>query len=136
MAISIVKKIFGTKSDREVKTLYTIVEEINNIYKSLSNKSDNELIERTEEFREKLLLMADAATNEAKSQDLSKDDIKEKIHSSEQLVLEEILPEAFAIVKETCRRLKGETWNVVGQPITWEMIPYDVQRVGAVVLHR
>ena len=75
MAISIVKKIFGTKSDREVKTLYTIVEEINNIYKSLSNKSDNELIERTEEFREKLLLMADAATNEAKSQDLSKDDI-------------------------------------------------------------
>ncbi|MFL3051411.1 MAG: preprotein translocase subunit SecA [Candidatus Neomarinimicrobiota bacterium] len=136
MAISIVKKIFGTKSDREVKTLYSIVEEINHIYKDLSNKTDNDLIQRTEEFREKLLLTADAATNEAKSQDLSKDESKDKIYSSEQLVLEEILPEAFAIVKETCRRLKGETWNVVGQPTKWEMIPYDVQLVGAVVLHR
>ncbi len=87
MAISIVKKIFGTKSDREVKTLYSIVEEINHIYKDLSNKTDNDLIQRTEEFREKLLLTADAATNEAKSQDFSKDESKDKIYSSEQIVL-------------------------------------------------
>ncbi|MBF88166.1 MAG: preprotein translocase subunit SecA [Candidatus Marinimicrobia bacterium] len=136
MALSIVKKIFGTKSDREVKTIYSIVDDINHIYKSLSSKSDNELLQRTAEFREEISLAADKIANDTINQDLSKEDLQEKIHLSEQLVLEEILPEAFAIVKETCRRLKGETWKVVGQPIKWEMIPYDVQLVGAVVLHR
>jgi preprotein translocase subunit SecA len=46
-----------------------------------------------------------------------------------------ILPEAFAVVKEACRRLCGQTWNVVGHPIKWDMIPFDVQLLGGIVLH-
>jgi preprotein translocase subunit SecA len=48
---------------------------------------------------------------------------------------DDLLPEAFAVVKAACRFLVGKTWDVVGIPITWEMVPYDVQVAGAVVLH-
>ncbi|MFQ5570562.1 MAG: preprotein translocase subunit SecA [Rhodothermales bacterium] len=51
-------------------------------------------------------------------------------------VLEEILPEAFAVVKETCRRMVGKTWEAGGTTITWDMIPYDVQMVGGIALHQ
>ena len=50
--------------------------------------------------------------------------------------MNEILPEAFAIVKETCRRLVGQQWSVAGQNIKWDMVPYDVQIIGAIILHR
>ena len=50
--------------------------------------------------------------------------------------LAEILPEAFAVVKDTCRRLIGRDIVVTGQPMTWDMIPYDVQLIGAIALHR
>ncbi|HLT46542.1 MAG TPA: preprotein translocase subunit SecA [Rubricoccaceae bacterium] len=50
--------------------------------------------------------------------------------------LEEILTEAFAVVKETCRRMVGKTWEAGGSEITWDMVPYDVQLIGGIVLHR
>ncbi len=50
--------------------------------------------------------------------------------------LDEILPEAFAVVKETCRRMIGEEWTAGGTVIEWNMVPYDVQLVGGIVLHR
>ena len=136
MAVSLLKKFFGTKSDREVKNLYTTVEEINRIYETLADRSDEELVSRTGEFQAKVREVAEAAEQEAKEQGLSKEAIKEKVHAAEQVVLNEILPEAFAMVKDTCRRLMGEEWKIVGQPVKWDMIPYDVQLVGAVILHR
>src|SRR5262249_45758027 len=48
---------------------------------------------------------------------------------------DELLPEAFAAVKEACRRLCGRTWEVVGIPLTWDMVPYDVQLIGGIMLH-
>ena len=51
-------------------------------------------------------------------------------------VLEEILPEAFAVVKDACRRLLEREITVTGQKMTWDMIPYDVQLIGAIILHR
>lgn len=51
-------------------------------------------------------------------------------------VLDELLPEAFAVIKETCRRLLGQTWEAGGAEITWNMVPYDVQLLGGVVLHQ
>jgi preprotein translocase subunit SecA len=47
----------------------------------------------------------------------------------------ELLPEAFAAVKQTCKRLVGKSWRVCDQEIRWDMIPYDVQLIGGVVLH-
>ena len=51
-------------------------------------------------------------------------------------VLEDLLPEAFATVKEACRRLVGTPITVTGQEMTWDMVPYDVQLIGGVALHR
>jgi preprotein translocase subunit SecA len=51
-------------------------------------------------------------------------------------VLEEILPEAFAVLKDTCRRFVGQKWKVAGSEIEWDMIPYDVQLIGAVAMHQ
>ena len=51
-------------------------------------------------------------------------------------VLDQLLPEAFAVVKSTCERLVGKSWTVAGNKITWDMVPYDVQLMGGVVLHQ
>ena len=45
-------------------------------------------------------------------------------------------PKAYAVLKDTCRRFVGKSWKVAGDEITWNMIPYDVQLVGAIVLHQ
>ncbi|MDD4857985.1 MAG: preprotein translocase subunit SecA [Candidatus Krumholzibacteria bacterium] len=50
--------------------------------------------------------------------------------------LDSILPEAYGLAYEACRRLVGRTWDVVGHPLTWDMVPFDVQIAGAIVLHR
>ena len=50
-------------------------------------------------------------------------------------VLDELLPEAFATVREACRRLLGTTVMVTGHELTWDMVPYDVQLIGGIVLH-
>jgi preprotein translocase subunit SecA len=64
------------------------------------------------------------------------DDLEDEWLDAAEDVLEEILPEAFAVVKETCRRLKGQQWTAGGATITWDMVPYDVQLIGGIVLHR
>ncbi len=48
---------------------------------------------------------------------------------------DELMPEAFGLVYEACRRHLGKSWKVVGHDITWEMVPFDVQIGGAIVLH-
>ncbi|MDX1547626.1 MAG: preprotein translocase subunit SecA, partial [Rhodothermales bacterium] len=50
--------------------------------------------------------------------------------------LEEILPQAFAVVKDACRRMVGREWEAGGATIRWDMVPYDVQLLGGVALHR
>ena len=50
--------------------------------------------------------------------------------------LDEILPDAFAVVKDTCRRLVGQTWDVAGNKIIWDMVPFDVQLIGGITLHQ
>ena len=49
--------------------------------------------------------------------------------------LEDILPEAFAVVKDACRRLMGREILVTGQKLVWDMVPYDVQLMGGIALH-
>ena len=58
-----------------------------------------------------------------------------EILKAEQGALDLIMVEAFAIVKDVSRRMSGSSWRVSEQEITWEMIPYDVQLIGAVILH-
>ncbi|MEE9165858.1 MAG: preprotein translocase subunit SecA [Candidatus Neomarinimicrobiota bacterium] len=136
MTSAVVKRLFGTKSDREIRHFLPQVEEINSIYVTLEGKSQDELRARTEEFREMISRRREEAESEADANGLTDEKKEDYLFEAQNNVLDEILPEAFAMVKETCRRLMGQTWNMVGQPTTWEMIPYDVQLVGAIVLHR
>ena len=64
------------------------------------------------------------------------DALQEQLNEEYEAILDELLPEAFAVVKSTCERLVGKSWTVAGNKITWEMIPYDVQLIGGVVLHQ
>jgi preprotein translocase subunit SecA len=107
----VVTKIFGTKHERDVKRINPTVREINEVYETLHSLSDFELRAKTTEFKERL---------------------------KEGETVDEILPEAFAVVKEVCRRLveREASWYVCGIKTDWNMIPFDVQLVGAVVIHQ
>ena len=64
------------------------------------------------------------------------DALEDEWHDRVEGELNAILPEAFAVMKETCRRMVGETWRAGGSVIEWDMIPYDVQLLGGIVLHQ
>ncbi|PSQ97737.1 MAG: preprotein translocase subunit SecA [Bacteroidetes bacterium SW_9_63_38] len=64
------------------------------------------------------------------------DELEEEWQDTVEDILWDLLPEAFAVIKETCRRMLGETWTAGGSKVEWEMVPYDVQLLGAVVLHQ
>jgi len=64
------------------------------------------------------------------------DALEDEWHDTVEDILWDILPEAFAVVKETCRRMLGETWTAGGSQIEWGMVHYDVQLLGGIVLHQ
>lgn len=64
------------------------------------------------------------------------DDLEGEWLDAAEDVLDDVTAEAFAVVKETCRRFKGKTWEAGGSTIEWDMVPYDVQLLGGLVLHR
>ena len=135
MLQTILKKVFGTKSDRDTKELVPIVDEINEIYDALQTKSDNDLINRTKEFNLEIASAREVAQKYAKENISDNEKADKHVINAEHEKLDEILPEAFAIVKEACRRTMGKSWRIMGQEISWEMIPYDVQILGGIVLH-
>ncbi len=110
--LGFLKTIFGGKTDRRAATLAKFqpdVERINAHFATLAELDDEALKAKTGEFQARL---AGGATTE------------------------EILHEAYAVVKETCRRLSGTEYTVMGRPMVWDMVPYDVQLIGALALHR
>ena len=127
-------KIFGTKSDREIKKLSPVINQINQFYESLSSKTDEELVEKTKELKTFVIKSREDAENSV-SVNMDKTERNRRILKAEQGALGLIMVEAFAMVKETCRRMCGSSWKVSGQEISWEMIPYDVQLLGAITLH-
>src|SRR6185503_11185599 len=114
----IVKKLIGSKNDREVRKLRPLVAKINEIETGLQSKPDEYLREKTAEWKTR-------CAGHCGAQD------KEKLEQ----ILDEILPEAFAVVKNACRRLCGQEITVRGHPLKWEMIPFDVQLIGGYALH-
>ena len=134
--VNILKKIFGTKSERDVKSIQHLVDDINAIYKTMDGKSDDDLVSRTSEMRNEIISARETTKKKAKAKGLETEEFNKVTLEVETAKLDEFLPEAFAIVKETCRRLMGQSWRIVGQEITWEMIPYDVQLIGAIALHQ
>ncbi|MFM8569649.1 MAG: preprotein translocase subunit SecA, partial [Candidatus Kapaibacterium sp.] len=150
----LLKKVFGTKHDRDVKEMLPVVEEINSIYATLSGLSDEDLRAKSDALRARIAeAKKDHETvREELRAELQKDtvthderlDIYKSIEDSEKAeygmvaeLLDEMLPEAFALVKETARRLteRKHTYHVSGQGQTWAMVHYDVQLMGGIVLH-
>ena len=114
----ILKKILGSKNQREIRRLHPIVHAINAFDEQLKVLSDDELRAKTAAWNAELSAIEDPETLARR--------------------LEEVLPEAFAVVKNAARRLteRQETFSVCDQPMTWNMVHFDVQLIGGIVLHR
>ncbi|HRI58145.1 MAG TPA: preprotein translocase subunit SecA [Saprospiraceae bacterium] len=180
-----IKKILGTKQDRDLKQYLAYVADINNNFEQYQRLSNDDLRSKTLEFRERIseyLKDIDAEIAALNQQALDADDFNEKERLFKEVdemrkdrdksledVLLSILPEAFAVVKETSRRFSqnetltvtatdhdralaakaGKTyvtiegdqaiwqnkWTAAGGEITWNMVHYDVQLIGGMVLH-
>jgi preprotein translocase subunit SecA len=109
-----------------------LVEEINQISADLEERPQEYLVERLGEIRQEIDDARDAVTQ--RMQDSTERD--EEIYKAEQDTLDRRMAEVFAIVKDACRRMVGQDFKVVGQAMTWDMIPFDVQLLGAIVLHK
>lgn len=182
---NVLKKFFGNKSDRDIKEILPIVEKIKEAYTIVQKLSNDELRAKTHEIRTKIQESFNEETTQIKNLRLKLEDEstdvlqKEKIYDEideiEKLIdgkiedtLNEVLPEAFAIAKDTARRLaenktievtandfdkdlaatkdfvdiEGEkaiyhnSWSAGGTTVTWNMIHYDVQLIGGIILHQ
>lgn len=183
---SVLGKILGSKSDRDLKEIQPILQKINSIYPTLSGISNDELRARSDGFRKRI--QAEVETERARISELNQlleanpemdflekeahfeeiDQVKKKIVEGIERALEEILPEAFAVIRETARRLstnaelrvtasefdrelattrdyvriEGQeavfknSWSAAGSMVTWDMVHYDVQLIGGIMLHR
>ena len=125
--------------------------EINRYYAEYESLTDQQLRAKTDEFKERI---ADATAEvageleELRAEKRSSEDPDHREQLSVRIgeleerhleiledTLEEILPEAFAVVKDTCRRLVGTEVHFAGTSAVWDMVPYDVQLVGGISLH-
>ena len=109
--------MFGSKHQREARKLWPLVEEINRLAGDLQALTDEQLAARTGGFRQHI-----AGERQSGREDRE--------------ILDDLLPEAYAVVKEACRRNLGRSWKVVGIEKTWDMVPFDVQLLGGIVLHQ
>ncbi|MGN0003083.1 MAG: preprotein translocase subunit SecA [Sphingobacterium composti] len=183
--LKFLSKLFGSKSERDIKSIQPIVEKIKGEYSKLTNLSHDELRAKTIEFKSRIqeyLKEIDAEISELKGKaDDQSVDISEKTEVYEKIdklkkdrdkkleeVLADILPEAFAVVKETARRFTenevvevtatdfdrelaarkpnvtivgdksqwANKWLAAGNEVTWNMVHYDVQLIGGIVLHQ
>ena len=134
--MSLLTTIFGTKSGREIKKIQPLVNQINDLYNTLEGKDDSYLAQRTKELQRDVQNKIQSIESK-KLKDISDRKEVQKIRAEiEKEVLDDILVEAFALVKHASRLLCGKEWIAVGQKIKWEMIPYDEQLIGGVVLHQ
>ncbi len=181
---SILKVFVGDKSQKDIKLIQPLVTKIKGFESSLASLSHDQLRAKTSEFKtkikearslidtkiESLKAEAEQITDIDKREDVYNtiDALEKEAYEATEKVLHDILPEAFAVVKETAKRFKENTsiavtatpldrelsatksyitlegdsavwansWNAAGKEITWDMIHYDVQLIGGIVLHQ
>ncbi len=106
--LGVIKKIFGTAQSRRLNQFQKIVSQINEIEKTYQVLPEDVIRQKTAHFRKRI---------------------------AEGETLDGLLPEAYALVKNVCRRLCGTTIEVSGYSQKWDMVPYDVQLLGAIAMH-
>jgi preprotein translocase subunit SecA len=149
--------VMGSRHERERRRVQPIVDAVNEHYARLQSVSEEELRAQTAKFRaiiserttelearaadlrEQKRVARDAVDRERIDRELSGADgrggVEGEIRREIGETLDELLPEAFATVREACRRLLGTKVLVTGHELTWDMVPYDVQLVGGIELH-
>lgn len=183
--IKFLAKIFGTKSEKDIKKVMPLVQKILDEAQKLQSVSDDQLREKTNQIQQQINEHLQDIDNQIKAlHDKVEENPELDIHEKEEIfneidnleedrnkelenVLMDVLPPAFAVIKETARRLKengklvvratmedkqkaskssyvtieGETatwsntWEAAGNEVTWDMVHYDVQLIGGIVLH-
>lgn len=181
---NILKVFVGDKSQRDIKSIQPLIDKIKSYEGSLSGLSNDELRAKTIYFKEKIKQsraekdskIASYKEELEKTQDIDKretifadiDALEKEAYELTEKCLMDILPEAFAVVKETAKRFKendrvevtaterdaefaaskpyvtveegkaywDNTWSAAGKQVTWDMIHYDVQLIGGIVLHQ
>ncbi|MFA4814694.1 MAG: preprotein translocase subunit SecA [Candidatus Gracilibacteria bacterium] len=107
--VSFLNKLFGDQQGKDLKRIAKMVEHINEIEAEYQSKlTEADIPKKTDEF-------------------------KERIRNGE--TVDQLLPEVFALLKTACRLLLGKSWKVRGFDYTWDMVPFDVQMIGGIVLH-
>jgi preprotein translocase subunit SecA len=181
---TILKAFVGDKSERDIKIIKPIIEKIKTYESTLAGLSNDELRAKTIYFKDKIkqsradqdAKIASYREEIEKTQDIDKkeaiyadiDNLEKLAYDNTEKMLMDILPEAFAVVKETARRFKesdyvevtatekdvdfaqnkpyitiegdkaiwANKWSAAGKEVTWDMIHYDVQLIGGIVLHQ
>lgn len=129
---------------KELSRLSKIVEEVHSHEEKIKGLSDQGILKETEELKtiakekykeheEHLKELNEKLDNASGAEEKGR--IKREIKRLDNQILLNILPQAFALVKDVCRRMVGKKWNVSDIEMEWDMIPFDVQLMGAVVLH-
>ncbi len=155
----LINKIVGSKNQRELKKLGTIVNKINELELEYQALSEEALKKKTFEWKEKLKSFEAELDNSIetwKTEQLGKilkptaDDIRnieedsrirkidglESVYDRQAEYLNEILPQAYAVVKNGARRMVGMSYTVCDQPMDWDMVHFDCQLKGGIALHR
>lgn len=151
MLEKILRKLFGDKSSLDLKRYQPLVGEINNIYEDLAQYEDQQLRDRVNEIKTEIAVTLKPKRDEleelqhnfrSSSDDGERsridnqiDSVRKELKALNKDTLDGYLPEVFAIVKDTCRRMLGQEFMVKGQPTPWHMVPFDVQLIGGMVLH-
>jgi preprotein translocase subunit SecA len=125
---------FGKKSEKDIKRLIPIVEEINDSFLKLESLSDDQIKARYDSIRKEFREAVLSKKKDLIEKKVSSQKIDEALLDIENKYLESKMVEVFAIVKDVCRRLCGTKYLVMGQETTWGMVPYDVQLMGGIVL--
>jgi preprotein translocase subunit SecA len=152
MLKQLVTKVMGTRFERELKRIQPIVDAIHEHEQRLKGLSDAELQAQTATFRGRLAervgaLAAEVARLKQEKHDCpdadqrlildrNRAEAEKRLAQETQAGLTDLLPEAFATVREACRRLVGTEAVVTGHALKWDMVPYDVQLIGGIVLHQ
>ena len=132
---SMISKIFGNKSDKDIKALLPRVKEINDIYDTLGSLSDQDLISQYQSLKTELKDKINSRKEELIEGNEDIDSIDKILNKLETDFLNQNLSKVFAIVKDVSRRLSGTQITVMDQKIDWNMVHYDEQLIGGIVLH-
>lgn len=151
--LKIFEKIFGSKHEKDIKKIQPLVDRINELSSPLQSLSEEAFrlkgVELKDQVRNRLVPIEsrmrelvekldrpDIGFEQTEELNAKLEEVRKEYEAETATVLDEVLPETFALVKETCRRLKGHHYSVMGREMVWDMVPYDVQLIGGIVLHQ